>query len=37
MENLKALDDRFVVVWDFSVVRIHDAANEIRTQDLLVS
>ena len=27
MENLEALDGRFVVLWDCSAVRIHDAVS----------
>ena len=34
METLKAQDERFDLVWDSSVVHIHDLSRRIQIQDL---
>lgn len=33
MENVKALDSRFALVWGSSVVRVHDLTHGIQTQE----
>lgn len=37
MENLGALDGRFVLAWDSSTMSVHDPIRGIRSQDLQVS